>query len=87
MVHDEPWRPIQCQIYPCYLNYDGSIGVDYEGCPKAKDVDDEFLSKVKALVDGLKLQPKQLRRWLKVVSKYNMVENNEEAGVSRQKKI
>jgi Fe-S-cluster containining protein len=72
-VHEEPWRPIQCQIYPCYLNDDGSIGIDYEGCPNAHLVDAEFLKDVKALISNLNLSKEELKKWLTIVGKYSVV--------------
>ena len=63
MVRDETWLPIQCQIYPCYVNYDGSIGIDYEGCPNAHLVDQPFVDKAQSLLKALKLPKKELREF------------------------
>jgi Fe-S-cluster containining protein len=70
-VHDEPWRPIQCQIYPCFLNYDGSVGVDFELCPKAAQIDEAFKMWVKSLYEPLNLSSEQFRQWSDVVGKYS----------------
>jgi Fe-S-cluster containining protein len=70
-VHDVPWRPIQCQMYPCYINYEGDVEVDSELCPKAKEVDEEFKAKVKKMYDDLDLSHEQLRQWGLIVSKWS----------------
>ena len=42
-------------MYPCYINYEGNVEVDFELCPNARQVDDEFKVKVKGMYDQLKL--------------------------------
>jgi Fe-S-cluster containining protein len=69
-IHEEPWRPLQCQMYPCYLNYDGEVEVDFELCPNAHQVDEEFKAHVKAKFNQLNLGPEEFRRWGKIVAKY-----------------
>ena len=70
-VHEAPWRPIQCQMYPCYINYEGNVEVDFELCPNARQVDDEFKVKVKGMYDQLKLSPEKLRQWGQIVAKWS----------------
>jgi Fe-S-cluster containining protein len=70
-VHEELWRPIQCQSYPCYINYQGKVEVDFELCPKAQQVDETFKAKIQGLYDQLNLSLEQLERWGKVVVKYS----------------
>jgi Fe-S-cluster containining protein len=52
-AHDAPWRPIQCQMYPCYINYQGNVEVDFEVCPNSLQVDEEFKVKAKVMYDKL----------------------------------
>jgi hypothetical protein len=35
--------------YPCYINYGGGVEVDFELCPRAEQVDEDFKAKVKEL--------------------------------------
>jgi len=64
-IYDEPFRPIQCQIYPCYINENCEIAVDFEDCPNAHLVDKTFVDKVKDLINGLALTNAQMLKWLK----------------------
>jgi Fe-S-cluster containining protein len=70
-VHDASWRPIQCQIYPCYINKDAQVEVDSELCPNAHQVDEAFKSRVKGLYDQLNLSLDQLLAWGRIVAKWS----------------
>lgn len=70
-VHEAPWRPIQCQMYPCYINYEGNVEVDFELCPNAKQVDEDYKMKAKSMFMQVNLGLEELERWGRIVAKYS----------------
>ncbi len=68
-VHDEAWRPLQCQMYPLYLNNDAVLVADHESCPNAHQVDEEFKTRIMGLYNELNLSIEELRAWGRVVAK------------------
>jgi Fe-S-cluster containining protein len=72
-IYGKPWRPIECQIYPCYVDEEGELKVDYEGCPKASMVDQRFIEESKALIDSLGLKKEELKAWARVALKHEGV--------------
>ena len=45
--------------------------MDFELCPNAREVDDEFKAKVKAMYDQLELTLEELKKWGQVVAKWS----------------
>jgi hypothetical protein len=70
-AHDQTWRPLQCKSYPCYINWEGEVEVDFDLCHNAYQIDDEFKANVKKMYDELNLSLEDLGRWGKIVCKYS----------------
>lgn len=68
-AHDQSFRPLQCAMYPCYLDYGGSIKVDDE-CLRSHFIDEKFKEDIRKLVADLGISQEELDRCLRVISKY-----------------
>ena len=68
-AHDQPFRPLQCVMYPCYLDYGGSIKVD-DKCERRHLIDEKFKDVIRKLVDDLDTPKEELDRCLSVIGKY-----------------
>jgi Fe-S-cluster containining protein len=71
-AHDQPFRPLQCIMYPCYLDYGGSIKVD-DGCSRSHMIDEKFKEHIRKIVADLAISQEELDRCLRVIGKYSHV--------------
>jgi hypothetical protein len=56
------------------VDEEGELRVDYEGCPKAKEVDEKFIEESKALIDSLGMKKEELKAWARTALKHEGVE-------------
>jgi hypothetical protein len=57
-------------MYPCYINNGGYVEVDFELCPKANQVDENFKMKARSMYLHLNITLEELNKWGQVVAKY-----------------